>query len=198
MLGIFLDIETTGLDPLQHVPIDVAIKVLDLSTGDLLGSFESIVKQDLEKWNKRDPGSIEINGFSWQELQRGKDVAAIAEEIIALFKQLGIQRGGAVFICQNPSFDRGFFNQIIPVYTQEGLNWPYHWLDLASMYWARRTQEALAAGEAPLQKIALSKNDIAKYFGLDKEEEPHHAMGGVNHLILCYHHVLPFSQSIRG
>ena len=39
MKGIFLDLETTGLDPTQHCPIDIAFKVVELATGE---DFRSI------------------------------------------------------------------------------------------------------------------------------------------------------------
>ena len=136
MLAIFLDIETTGLDPKIHQPIDIAFKVIDPSTGEVKGDYQSIVKQSQERWDERDPISIEINGYTWEEVQSGKEPDVIAKEIIEQFTEFKVQRGKAVFICQNPAFDRGFFTHIIDVYTQENLNWPYHWLDFASMYWA--------------------------------------------------------------
>lgn len=99
-------------------------------------------------------------------------------------------RGSAVFICQNPAFDRGFFNLLVDVYVQELLNWPYHWLDLASMFWANIFVKARNSGIPLPDKISLSKNDIAKYYDLPPEENPHKAMRGVDHLILCYRKVL--------
>ena len=54
---------------------------------------------------------------------------------MACFARNKIKRGEAVFICQNPYFDRAFFAQLIDPDTQEKNLWPYHWLDLASMFW---------------------------------------------------------------
>jgi oligoribonuclease len=108
MLAIFLDIETTGLDPLKHSPIDIALKVIDTSTGEIKGSYQSVIKQEEDQWNKRDPESIKINGYSWEKLLQGKDLSLVSYEVLNLFKSLGIKRGEAVFICQNPAFDRVF------------------------------------------------------------------------------------------
>lgn len=193
MLGIFLDIETTGLNAAKHAPIDIAFKVLDLSTGELKGSYQSIVKQTEEVWQKRDPSSIVINGFTWEEVASGKEPSEVNKEIIAILTQLQIQRGNAVFICQNPAFDRGFFNQIIDVYVQELLNWPYHWLDLASMYWTVCVIAAKREGRPLPEKMSLSKNDIAKVYQLPPEQDPHRAIRGVEHLIECYKAVLGFA-----
>lgn len=186
MLGIFLDIETTGLNSQKHSPIDIALKVIDLNDFKEIGHYQSIIALSQEAWDRRDPMSIEINGFTWERTQQGKFPAVVGKEIIALLTSLQIQRGSSIFICQNPAFDRGFFNQMVDVYVQELLNWPYHWLDLASMFWARRVA---SEGKLP-ERISLSKNDIAKAYGLSTEPTPHNAMGGVDHLIQCYRAVL--------
>lgn len=186
MLAIFLDIETTGLDPSQHSLIDLAFKIVDLEKGDVLGEYQSLVKQPKEVWNNADPVSIEVNGYQWEQIQTGKDPKVVGREVINLFNQLGVVRQKAVFICQNPAFDRAFFIQIIPVYTQEELNWPYHWLDLASMYWVTFLSKLEQKGRSIPCEINLSKNSIAAEYQLPPEERPHKAVNGVDHLIQCY------------
>lgn len=190
MLGIFLDTETTGLNPARHCPLDIAFKIIDLSSGKEVRSYRSLIKPPPEMWEQRDPMSIEINGFQMDEVHKGKDRQIVSKEIIAAFHDAQIQRSNAVFICQNPSFDRGFFNQLVDVYVQELLNWPYHWLDLASMYWATRVQQAKQMNESVPDKVLFSKNEIAKFYNLPAEDEPHRSMAGVEHLILCYRAVL--------
>lgn len=190
MLAIFLDIETTGLDPIRHVPIDIAFKVVDVTTGQIRASYNKVVRQEREVWDRHDPVSIAVNGYTWEQTQQGIDPQTIHDEILAMLNGIGIKRGNAVFICQNPAFDRSFFAQLVDVYTQERLNWPYHWLDLASMYWAMLFQKNRIQGVAFPETLSLSKNEIAKNYGLPPEADPHRAMNGVNHLMLCYQAVL--------
>jgi oligoribonuclease len=190
MLGIFLDIEATGLDFTKHHVIDIAFKLIDLTTGDFKDAYQSIVKQSPQAWSRRDPASIKINGFTWEQILTGKPPKVVADEIIAILDKWHIERGKAVFICQNPSFDRGFFTQLIEPYRQEKLHWPYHWLDLASMYWAILARKNVEQGTPFPSEIALSKNEIAKIYKIPTEKEPHRAMNGVNHLIECYEAVL--------
>lgn len=197
MLAIFLDIETTGLDPTKHHVIDIAFKIVDISTGELKASFQSIVKQPREIWDKHDPASILINGYTWEDVLQGKDPVLISQEIIRVFNSLGIERGRSVFICQNPAFDRGFFTQLIDVYAQERLNWPYHWLDFASMYWVTISQKSKKEGTPFPPNINLSKNEIAREYHLPKESEPHRAVNGVDHLIACYQVVLGVNFKIQ-
>jgi len=199
MYGIFLDTETTGLDPRQHAVLEIAFKVINLSSDELVASYSSIIKLSEAAWGQKDSHSIEVNGFTWDELAAGQPASDVAKEIIDILCHLNINRGNAVFICQNPSFDRSFFSQLIDVYAQEKLNWPYHWLDLASMFWATTVDKALKNGNRPPEVLSFSKNNIAKAYDLPPEKDPHKAMNGVDHLILCYRAVLgpPIADGIK-
>jgi DNA polymerase-3 subunit epsilon/oligoribonuclease len=190
MRAIFLDIESTGLDPIRHRVIDIAFKIVDVTTGFYIMSYHSLVKPTEEAWERRDLISMDINGFNWDQVSQGKDALTVGKEIITLFTDLQIERGKAVFICQNPGFDRSFFNQLVEVYTQEGLNWPYHWLDLASMFWGVLVEKSKKNGDRFPEQIVISKNEIARHYNLPPEMQPHRAMKGVEHLIQCYEAVL--------
>ncbi len=186
MLGIFLDIETNGLNAYRHHAIEIAFKILDVQTGIEKAQYHTVITQPKEAWLESDPASIHVNGFSWNEVKSGLPLDVVRERIIEIFESVDIKRGSSVFICQNPSFDRAFFTHIIDTETQEKLNWPYHWLDLASMHWVKCL---LGKSDLPWN-IGLSKNKIAEYYGLPPESSPHRAMNGVDHLILCYKHVV--------
>lgn len=182
---IFLDTETTGLDPERHRIIELAFKVQSIPSGKFEASYETVVRQPLEVWAENDPESLKINGFTWEETLGGKSERVVESEIIEMFNRMGVKRGTSLFCCQNPSFDRAFFSQIVPLEIQEGFKWPYHWLDLASMYWAIKTMGGVEA-IAQIEKEGVSKNKIAENYGLPPEAYPHRAMNGVNHLIECY------------
>lgn len=190
MKAIFLDIETTGLDTRRHRPIDIAFKIIDVSTGELVGAYESVIAIGEAAWNERDLASVQINGYTYEQVKAGLSPEKVAEDIIEVFQRCGVKRLKSVFVCQNPAFDRGFFTQLIDVYKQENFNWPYHWLDFASMYWALIAKQNSASGQPFPEELNLSKNEIAKRNGLAIEQEPHKAMRGVEHLIECYNTVV--------
>lgn len=192
MLAIFLDIETTGLDYRIHQPIDIGLKIIDPSTGLEKGSYQSVIKISEEDWSKRDLTSMEINGYTWDEVAKGKNVSDVAREIIELLQEHRVERGKAVFICQNPAFDKCFFTKLIDIYTQEKMHWPYHWLDFASMYWAQQVNSWKEQKLGFPEEMNLSKNSIALSKNLPEEVMPHKAMNGVDHLILCYKTVVGF------
>jgi DNA polymerase-3 subunit epsilon/oligoribonuclease len=58
------------------------------------------------------------------------------------------------------------------------------------MYWALIAKENAEEGHPFPEEINLSKNEIAKRRQLPTEAEPHRAMRGVEHLILCYRDVV--------
>ncbi|MCH9609056.1 MAG: hypothetical protein S4CHLAM45_08170 [Chlamydiales bacterium] len=176
MLFIFLDTETTGLDPIRHRAIEIAFKIVESSV--VVASYETVISQPPEVLEAADPESLKINGFTEDLILNGKNEATVAMEIIDLFNEAGVGKKSAIFICQNPSFDRSFLLQLISINEQRAMGWPYHWLDLASMFFAKNP--------AVEEERLLSKNAIAKELGLPPEGEPHRAMNGVNHLMECF------------
>lgn len=195
MLGIFLDSETNGLNPQKHRILEIAFKIVDVLTGDVKETFESLVLATPEEWEKSDPESLKVNGFTWEEVCKGVSPSLVGSQIQEVFRKHGIKRGEAAFICQNPSFDRVYFAQLINPDLQEKLQWPYHWLDLASMYWAKSMEKgARGTGNYPWE-TGLSKDKIAIAHSLPKEDKPHRAMNGVKHLLICYKAVVGFPRA---
>ena len=194
MLGIFLDSETNGLNPRTHHVLEIAFDLVDLSTGISKFKYQTLISQDVVDWEKSDQTSLKINGFTWEEVSQGKSLREVSQEIIDLFAKFDIQRKRAVFICQNPSFDRAFFSSIVDPKTQDILNWPYHWLDLASMHWALTINKAKLETSPLPWDTGLSKDKIAAFYNLPPEEKPHRAMNGVAHLIQCYKAVVGFPK----
>jgi len=188
VLGVFLDSETNGLDWTTHVILEISFIIKNLITGEKITSYSSLIKPSDDQWACSNPESLEFTGISKESLEKfGKERLFVKKEILEIFKKNNISRGNAVFICQNPSFDRVFFSGIIDVVTQERFNLPYYWLDLASMYWSRRILEG-----TKMENLFISKDAIARYYGLAEEAKPHRAEAGVNHLVTCYRAVVGF------
>ncbi len=192
MLGIFLDTETNGLNPFIHRVLEIAFKIVDLTSGKVVDSYTATVKQSQEEWGKSDPASLKVNGFTFEMSLQGISASQAAMEITNILQKNKVRRETAVFICQNPSFDRIFFSQLISPDIQEGFKWPYYWLDFASMYWAEAIRAGRNIDEKLPWKTGFSKDKIAHVYSLPPEASPHRAMNGVDHLILCYERVIGF------
>ena len=196
MLGIFLDTETNGLNPFVHKVLEIAFKIVDLTTGTVVGTYSATVKQSHEEWKKSDPASLKVNGFSYEMVELGTPPDQVATEITNMMQKNRINRGTAVFVCQNPSFDRIFFSQLISPDIQEQFRWPYYWLDFASMYWAEAMRKGQSASDKLPWNTGFSKDKIASVYNLPSEASPHRAMNGVDHLLLCYSHVIGFKSNL--
>lgn len=195
MLAIFLDTETNGLNPKKHRIVEIAFQIVDVLDGRVLDTYESLVTVTPQEWGLSDPESLKVNGFTWEDTVKGQSPVIVADTILDKFTKCDIKRSLAVFVCQNPSFDRVFFSQLIDVDIQEKLLWPYHWLDLASMYWARAMKQgASGTGNYPWE-TGFSKDKIAIAYSLATEQQPHRAMNGVTHLMLCYKAVVGFPKA---
>ncbi len=195
MLGIFLDTETNGLDFKAHRILEIAFKIIDLKRGNEVASYQSVLFQPIEVWEKSDKISLKVNGIEWETVQQGIPESNASADIIQIFNSHQIRRGRAVFICQNPSFDRSFFTQLVHPDIQEKYEWPYHWLDLASMHWSLAIYHHREK-KCPLPwEIGLSKDRIASFYKIKPEARPHRAMNGVDHLIACYEKIVGFQLS---
>ncbi|MDE3047305.1 MAG: 3'-5' exonuclease, partial [Verrucomicrobiota bacterium] len=111
VIGVFLDTETNGLNSQIHKILEIAFQIVDLTSGEFKEEFQTLVAQPIESWEKSDQESLRINGFTWNEVSKGKTPRHVSQTIIDIFSRCGIRRKKAVFICQNPSFDRVFFSQ---------------------------------------------------------------------------------------
>jgi oligoribonuclease len=192
VLGIFLDTETNGLNPFVHRVLEIAFKIVDLTTGALVDEYRAIIRQSVDEWKRSDPTSLKVNGFTYGMVEEGIPPDQAAREITNILQKNHVNRGTAVFICQNPSFDRIFFSQLISPDIQERFRWPYYWLDFASMYWAEAIREGRNVETKLPWKTGFSKDKIASVYKLPPEESPHRAMNGVDHLLLCYERVIGY------
>lgn len=191
MKAVFVDIETTGLDFDMHVPIDIALIIVDLNDFTNSSAYTSCITCDARDWALSDVQSLIVNGYNPDNLI-GKNDWEVGKEIEQFLVNHEIVKGKAIFICQNPAFDKPFFLQLISQERMNDLNMPYHWLDLASMYWIKfygsfhpiPTPDCIIPELA--YEVSLSKDSIAKRLGIAPEEKPHRALNGAMHLMKCY------------
>ena len=190
--AIVLDTETTGLSAATHHVIEIAFRLVDLETGHRVAEYERVIHLTCDEWVWAAPGALAVNNFTWGEVMaRGVPRDTVYQEIRAFFAAHELSGRTAFFLCQNPTFDRAFFAQLVPVDVQRVYRFPYHWYDLASMNWAIEAR-AIARGEQDPYAIAASKDAIAAGHGIDAEASPHRAMNGVDHLLQIYEKIVGF------
>lgn len=179
MRGIFVDVETTGRDASKHVPLDICVAVVDMTSCYNIAQYHSCITCSADDWLHSEPKALLVNGFDESALVQVKSIEKVSDELLDFLINLKLTRYNSFFMCQNPTFDKPFFDKIITLENQQKYDMPYHWLDLASMYW-------IVSCGINIGDINLSKDAIARNLGLPIEEMPHSATNGVHHLIECY------------
>jgi len=187
---VALDTETGGFDCRVQAAFEIAVKVVGCSTGKIYATYQSVIKISKDEWKKAIPSALAVNKFTRDELESGQPKEKVSQDIQEIFKRLKLNNKNALFMCQNPSFDQGFFNTIVPWKAREKAKFPYHWLGLESMYHARRIDK-LKTGD-PVSAVSYSKDNIAKCLGAESEPKPHRALNGVNHLLELYEKMVGF------
>ena len=191
MKAVFLDTETDGLDPDVNTALEIAVCIYDLHTMTCIDEYSSFIRCSERQWCFGTSEAHKVNGILWDDVKDAKESSEVCDDLCELFVTHEIDKINSVFICQNPYIDRSFFPQIMSLETQQELELPYHWLDLATMYWMKMLTPKNIKGRTltyypAIGVVPLSKDAIANALGIHPEKKPHRAMNGVKHLIACY------------
>lgn len=153
----FVDLETTGLDPLKHEIIEIGIVLAD-QHGDLFGeqTLEFISEHEIrltpEHIETADPVALKVSRYherDWSHAVAQKDGIATAVKLIE----------GCVFVGQNVAFDWSFLICSGKTYGIDiDSKVHYHKLDLASMAFGKLYHDKR------LRKFSL--REMADYFGV--------------------------------
>ena len=153
----FVDIETTGLIPGHHEPIDIGIVMTDLEGNE---QGEMFVRIQPEFPERTDEGARAVNAFEegrWRELGALSRQDAVAR-IVKFNKSIAGKRN-VLMVAFNSQFDAAFLDHL---FRAEDRSWRelYHYfvLDLPSMAWS-------------LGIKGLTGSSIAATLGV--EDEPH-------------------------
>ena len=181
---VFIDLETTGLDPGVHEIIEIGGMVarqvprVSVSAGvkrgaelEIIEEFEFKIKP--EHLELAEPEALRINGYNDAEWLFAPDLKKVLETISSKIKD-------AVMVAQNVTFDWSFLNQ---AFKKTGIKNPmhYHKLDLISLAFAK-----LYDNER-LQRFSLQA--LAEHFGI-KNERAHTALADVRATVEIYKKLL--------
>lgn len=162
MMRIYLDTETTGLDPRVHEAYEVAWSA---EPTDLMQRL--ILPHDI---SRADPDALEFNGYHERGISQER--VATREDIALLHEALQ----GKTLVCANPPFDRAFLSNLFHRFGLEPEPWHYRSLDVESV-------AGLVLGERTppsMKRIVARLNDE---YDAGIPEGDHTAMGDVETLI---------------
>ena len=157
---VFLDLETTGLDPMADDIIEVAAMRVDPISLSVEGCFETKVAPS--PGVLVDPRAAELNGFraeDWSEAPECRNVLPLLARFIE----------GCLIVGHNPAFDWAFLST---AFRRLGVRRPsvgHHLIDTASLAWP-----VLRYGFV----TSLSLRDLCDHYGISNAGA-HHALEDV-------------------
>tara|TARA_R110000744_G_scaffold353146_1_gene459428 strand:+ start:2342 stop:3157 length:816 start_codon:yes stop_codon:yes gene_type:complete len=101
MRKLYIDIETTGLDPIEHEIIEIAI--IEESHGIIERWSTKIKPRHIQKAH---PKALKVNGYSEEAWSRAPEMSAVIRMIVSKIDSK--LRGPCVIIGHNPNFDLSF------------------------------------------------------------------------------------------
>lgn len=150
---VFVDCETTGLDPARHELIEVA--ALRVHPRTLAVETELSLKVRPERIEDADPEALRINGFN-------EEAWADAVSLDEAMTQLAPVLEGAALAGHNVAFDRGFLEAAWTRVGHHPSDLDHHLLDTATLAWPLLSFGAIES---------VSLTPVCKHLGIDRGEE---------------------------
>jgi len=163
---IFVDVETTGLDPQVQEIIEFAAVRDD--TGE---SFETKIKPS--RIETASEYALKLNGYNEEDWANAPTMAEILPHIVEFLE-------GVVIAGQNPRFDASFINAASKEHGID-LRVDYHVIDVATL-----TYEHLF----PCGIESLSLKNVCEFLGVAPEPSVHRALNGALTAQRIYHILL--------
>lgn len=159
MMIALTDLETTGLNPLNHEIIEIGCVIFDNSTFEIHAKLNFKVKP--ENIAGADPKALQVNGYNEKDWEDG----------MTLFQALNFYSQATekcTFMAHNAMFDWSFIDV---AFTKEGISHQLnkHKIDTVSVAWSK----------IPHNKVfGWSLKTLCSYFGIPPEPEVHRAING--------------------
>jgi len=164
---VFVDVETTGLDPNKHEVIEIAV-VFDGSVFEsdaLWAAHLRYIEPNLAVWHTRirpvriqdaDPRALEVNRYQPQDWADAPTAAEVIRVVESLLTKAG---ANPVIAGHNVSFDRSFLDAMLQE-AGSSLRVSYHVVDTVTLCYAHLV---------PMGLESLSLDAVRRFLGIPTE-----------------------------
>ena len=112
---IVFDFETGGVDPRKNAACEIACIIVDGTTLEFKGSYQSLIKPFSEELTY-EPGAIKVTGITKEMCEsQGKPIIQVVDELCEFFLKAVTHKGPKylpILVGHNVLFDIGFLSQI--------------------------------------------------------------------------------------
>lgn len=145
---LFVDTETTGLDPNRHELLEVAAIRTSPDGKTIKGTFEAKLRpQHIDTAEK---AALEVNKYSAEEWTEEK--CKPPGEIVDALQKLAVVGGGTVLVGQNVAFDESFIKPLFDRFNMK-VPWGYHRIDTVTLAWPLYQNEQSTLDGLSLKKL---------------------------------------------
>jgi DNA polymerase III epsilon subunit-like protein len=164
---VFVDTETTGLDPVDHTIWEVAAIVREDHTADPIHDVEHVFQLQLTERDLAlaDPEALKINQFHERRLETG---LWSLEKFAEVFSYLTLD---AHLVGANVSFDAERLRMILN-FAEVPIGWSYHLVDTESIVLGYQMARAVKP------QFPFRGADLVRQVGLDPTAYPAHTAVG--------------------
>jgi DNA polymerase-3 subunit epsilon len=155
---LFVDTETTGLDPTKHEILEVAAIRTTPDAKQVLTTYHAKIKP--LRIETAEPKALEINKYSAEEWTFDK---CVNPEVVV--RALMAMSHNTVLVGHNVSFDEGFLTALLRQFYAT-VPWGYHKIDTVALAWPLFMY-------TPAEGVSLEK--VCRYLGTTNKPE-HRAM----------------------
>lgn len=175
---VYIDLETTGLNPGEHVVLSLAF-----IHEDQYGTTETldlVIKPTELEWSRAHPRALEVNGMTWEFLEEhGIPLNEARDEVYAFVVRKKIKTTRAIIIGQNPDFDVKFLKHFFP--NLQWLGFPYE-----SVFDNIKYAKTLARYDLTFVPEGYSTHKLSRSLGVLEEDQVHTALGGAKAVMRNY------------
>lgn len=157
---LFVDTETTGLDPEIHELIEIGAIKTDIY-GNMIDTYEASFS--IEKPEVANPAALKVNG---RQLKDDPVIFRNDRELEA--SSFHAFSWGTTIVAKNILFDASFLRQFLQ---SQGLEpqWSHRMVDITGLAFPLYFVGAVKS---------LSSTDLCRFLGIQEEPHPHRAMNG--------------------
>jgi DNA polymerase III epsilon subunit-like protein len=171
---IYLDIETSGLEPSQgHCILGIGAVVEKNVKRDPISEFSALVIPTEMQWQLATPEALKVNGLTLEHLvEHGKPFNEVRDDFMRWLMEHGVQSGKYTYVGQNPSFDLKFLGSFMGP-ELEFINFPTDdVIDIRDLYSILVNRKKVR-----FLKYRSGKN-ISEAIGVEPEPDVHLAIEG--------------------
>jgi DNA polymerase III epsilon subunit-like protein len=179
---LFLDLETTGLEPSQGACILAIGAVVEKNVKkNPVSEFSILIKPTEQQWKLASPKALEVNGLTWDRLQKeGVPFDDARDAFLEWLVSLTV-RDSFTYVGQNPAFDFKFLHSFMKD-ELEFIDFPMSdVIDIRDLYSILVNRKVV-----PFLKYRSGEN-ISKAIGVPPEPAVHDALEGARVVRNNYH-----------